>query len=264
MSMGCLKLAPTAYVFDRSIYCRVKEENRMHEFRIDDDAIAHVYLDDGKANVLNDASCAALRDGIDAAGEASARALVIHGKAKTFSAGIDLTMVREPDPVKRSATLSNVAHTMLAVWTAPIPTIAAVTGHAIAGGAILAMACDRRIGVKGEFKLGINETRLKMVFPTWAIVIAKAGLRPSAWNQVILEGNLYSPEDAVKFGILDEAVEIEDHAQTVSALAAELAQIPTGAYSGNKDLLRGAEARRASALVAQEMGAGFASDQIGT
>jgi enoyl-CoA hydratase len=235
----------------------------MHEFRIDEEAIAHIYLNDGKANVLNDASCAALRDGIAAAGDASARALVIHGKEKTFSAGIDLTMVREPDPAKRASTLSNVAHTMLAVWTAPIPTIAAVTGHAIAGGAILAMACDRRIGTKGPFKLGINETRLKMVFPTWAIVIAKAGLRPSAWNQVILEGKLLSPEEAVRFGILDEAVEIEDHDRMVAELAAELSEIPTGAYAGNKELLRGAEAKRAGALVAQEMGAGFASDQIG-
>lgn len=235
----------------------------MHEFRIDEEAIAHIYLNDGKANVLNDASCAALRDGIAAAGDASARALVIHGKEKTFSAGIDLTMVREPDPAKRASTLSNVAHTMLAVWTAPIPTIAAVTGHAIAGGAILAMACDRRIGTKGPFKLGINETRLKMVFPTWAIVIAKAGLRPSAWNQAILEGKLLSPEEAVRFGILDEAVEIEDHDRMVAELAAELSEIPTGAYAGNKELLRGAEAKRAGALVAQEMGAGFASDQIG-
>jgi enoyl-CoA hydratase len=235
----------------------------MHEYRIDDDGIAHVLLDDGKANVLNEATCAALRGGIDAATEARAGALVIHGREGMFSAGIDLSLVREADARRRSTALQTVAHTMLAVWTAPIPTVAAVTGHAIAGGAILAMACDRRVGTAGSFKIGINETRLRMVFPTWALVIAQASIRPSAWNETILQGDLVDPDGGVRTGILDEAVAPEAHEARVAEVAAGLAEIPTRAYAGNKALLRRAEAERAGALVAAEMGAGFASDQIG-
>lgn len=235
----------------------------MHEYRIDDDGIAHVLLDDGKANVLNEATCAALRGGIEAAAEARAGALVIHGRERMFSGGIDLSLVRDEDARRRSTGLQTVAHTLLAVWTAPIPTVAAVTGHAIAGGAILAMACDRRIGTAGPFKVGINETRLRMVFPTWALVIAQAGIRPSAWNETILQGDLVDPEGGVRTGILDEVLDAEAHAARVAEVAAGLAEIPTRAYAGNKALLRRAEAERAGALVALEMGAGFASDQIG-
>jgi len=235
----------------------------MHAYRIDDDGVAHVLLDDGKANVLNEETCAALRGGIDAAAEARCGALVVHGRTGMFSGGIDLSLVRAEDPQRRAAGLQTVAHTLLAVWTAPIPTVAAVTGHAIAGGAILALACDRRIGTSGAWKIGINETRLRMVFPTWALVIAQAGIRPSAWNETILAGDLVDPEGAVRVGFLDEAVAPEDHAARVAEVAAGLAEIPTRAYAGNKALLRRAEAGRAGALVADEMGAGFASDQIG-
>ncbi|MEY3361563.1 MAG: hypothetical protein RL531_1282 [Actinomycetota bacterium] len=235
----------------------------MHEYRIDDDGIAHVLLDDGKANVLNEATCAALRGGIESAAEARAGALVVHGRTGMFSGGIDLSLVRSDDPQRRATGLQTVAHTLLAVWTAPIPTVAAVTGHAIAGGAILALACDRRIGTEGAWKVGINETRLRMVFPTWALVIAQAGIRPSAWNATILEGNLVDPDGAVRAGFLDEVVPPETHAARVAEVAAGLAEIPTRAYAGNKSLLRRMEAERAGALVAAEMGAGFASDQIG-
>ena len=235
----------------------------MHEYRIDDDGIAHVLLDDGKANVLNEETCSALRGGIDAAAEARCGALVVHGRDGMFSGGIDLSLVRTEDPQRRASGLQAVAHTLLAVWTAPIPTIAAVTGHAIAGGAILAMACDRRIGTAGPFKIGINETRLRMVFPTWALVIARAGIRPSAWNETILQGDLVDPEGGVRTGILDEVVAADAHAPRVAEVAADLAEIPTRAYAGNKALLRRTEAERAAALVAAEMGAGFASDQIG-
>jgi enoyl-CoA hydratase len=235
----------------------------VHTFRVDD-GIAHVVLDDGKANVLNPALCAAVRGGIEAAAEARAGALVVHGRERMFSGGIDLGLVRESDPAIRATALQEVAHTMLALWTAPLPTVAAVTGHAIAGGAILAMACDRRIGTEGAFKVGINETRLRMVFPTWALVIAQAGIRREAWGATILEGDLVDPAAAVTQGILDEVVAADDHAARVAEVAAGLAEIPTRAYGGNKALLRGAEAARAGALVAAEMGGGFASDQIGT
>lgn len=235
----------------------------MHSFRVDD-GIAHVVLDDGKANVLNPESCAALRGGIAVAAEAGAGALVVHGREGMFSGGIDLSLVREPDPAVRAAGLQEVAHTLLAVWTAPLPTVAAVTGHAIAGGAILALACDRRIGTAGSFKVGINETRLRMVFPTWALVIAQAGIRREHWGATILQGDLVDPATAVGQGILEEVADPADHAARVAAVAAGLAEIPTRAYGGNKALLRGPDAARAGALVAAEMGGGFAADQIGS
>lgn len=222
------------------------------------DRVAHARMDDGKANALNAASCSALRDAIARAADDHAGALVIWGREGMFSGGIDLGVLRDDDPARRAGTLAQISHTLLAVWTAPIPTIAAVTGHAIAGGAILAMACDRRIGVTGDAKLGTNETALGMVLPTWAVVIVEAAVPTAHRTDVVLLGRLFDPEGAAGVGILERAVAPGDLHRAVDEAAAAVVGLPTHAYAGNKRMLRGARAEAAAALVSTEMGAGFA------
>ncbi|MBV8950143.1 MAG: enoyl-CoA hydratase/isomerase family protein, partial [Actinobacteria bacterium] len=109
------------------------------------DGVAHARLDDGKANVLNDASLAGLEDALVRAERDGAGALVIWGRPRCFSGGVDLELVRSIDASTRTASLRRIARGLLALWNAPLPTVAAVTGHAVAGGAVLALACDWRI-----------------------------------------------------------------------------------------------------------------------
>jgi enoyl-CoA hydratase len=230
-------------------------------YELDADGVAHARMDDGKANVLNDTSCAGLRDAIARAGDDRAGALVIWGREGMFSGGIDLTVIRSDDPEARLASLCGIAHTLLAVWTAPIPTVAAVTGHAIAGGAILAMACDRRIVTSGGAKppkLGVNETQLGMVFPTWAIAIVAAGIKPEHHTEVMLEGPLLDPAGAARVGLVHEVA--DDLVEAVARATGALAPLPTKAYAGNKAMLRRAVAAAAAERVAAEMGADFARD----
>jgi enoyl-CoA hydratase len=223
------------------------------EYRFDEGRVAHALMDDGKANVLNDASCSGLRTALARASDDGAGCLVVHGTSRMFSGGIDLEIIRGTDPVQRRISLETIAHTLLAMWTAPLPTIAAVTGHAIAGGAILAMACDHRIAVDQEAKIGVNETALGMTFPTWAAVIIEGAVSPSARSEVMLLGRLFDPQGAVRVGILDDVVAAASFDEALAEAAHERAALPTRAYAGNKRVLRAAEAKRAAALVSSEL-----------
>jgi enoyl-CoA hydratase len=219
-------------------------------------AVAHLDLDDGKANVLNDASIGELLDALERAGSDGAGALVIRGRPGCFSGGIDLAVLRSEDADVRLATLCRIATGLLSLWTAPIPTVAAVTGHAIAGGAVLAMACDRRIAIDDESaRIGLNETALGMTLPTWAVVIARAAIRPDRVADTMLLGRVFAPADAAATGIVERAVPRAGFDVAVAAAAAEAAALPTKAYAGTKFKLREADAERARAEIAQDMGA---------
>jgi enoyl-CoA hydratase len=223
------------------------------EYRLDEDHVAHALMDDGKANVLNDTSCAGLRSALARAGDDGAGCLVIHGRSRMFSGGIDLDIIRGSDPALRRVSLETIAHTLLAVWMAPLPTIAAITGHAIAGGAILAMACDHRVAVDETAKIGVNETALGMTFPTWATVIIEGAVSPNVRSEVMLVGRLFDPQGAARVGIIDQVVPSGSFDQAVAEAARERAALPTRAYAGNKRVLRAAEAKRAASLVSSEL-----------
>ncbi len=216
--------------------------------------VASLLLDDGKANALNEALVDALEGAIGRAGIDGAGALVIRGRPGCFSGGIDLKVLRRDDVASRLAELSRIASGLLAVWTAPIPTIAAVTGHAIVGGAVLAMACDRRIAIDDPaFRVGVNETALGMVLPTWALVICQAAIRPDRVTDTMLLGSIYPPAEAAATGMIERAVPAEHFDAAVEGAAAAAAALPTGAYAGTKRQLRGAEAARAASEIDREM-----------
>lgn len=217
--------------------------------------VARLELDDGKANALNDASIDSLLHGIDRARADGAGALVIRGRPGVFSGGIDLAVLRGDDARARLATLERIARGLLAVWTAPMPTVAAVTGHAIAGGAVLAMACDQRIAVDdAKHRIGTTETALGMALPTWAMVIARSAIRPDRLTETILLARTFAPDRAAEIGIVDRAVARKDFDAAITAAATEAAALPTAAYARTKLRLRGAEANRADALITEEMG----------
>ncbi len=216
--------------------------------------VAHLHLDDGKANALNAALVDALEGAIDQAGIDAAGALVIWGRPGCFSGGIDLKLLRRDDVESRLAELSRIASGLLSLWTAPIPTVAAVTGHAIAGGAVLAMACDRRVAIDDPaFRVGVNETALGMVFPTWALVIARAAIRPDRLTDTMLFGSIYPPREAAAAGLVERVVPAGEFEDAVASVAAQAAALPTGAYGGTKRQLRGSEAGRAKAEIEREM-----------
>ncbi len=224
-----------------------------------DEGVAHVRFDDGKANVLNDESMSGLEDAIARARGDHAGAMVIWGRPRCFSGGIDLKLLRETDAAKRTAALRHIARGLLAVWNAPLPTVAAITGHAVAGGAVLALACDWRIAADVDANIGLTETAIGLVMPTWATVIAQGALGTVAAEEAILGAAVLSPREAAEKGFVHEVVAAERFPARVSEYATELTELPTAVYGTTKNRLHSAASERAEAFVDTEMGPGFAA-----
>lgn len=130
--------------------------------------------------------------------------MVITGEGRIFSAGLDLVALDELGGEEVEDFVDRFSALMIQVLTARRPVVAAVNGHAVAGGCILALACDHRVGTVGDFKIGLNELALGLTLPASALEIARAALGPQAQRRVILAADLVDPAAAVELGVLDE------------------------------------------------------------
>ena len=200
------------------------------------DGVAVLTLDDGKANALSPDVLHALTDAI-ARAEGEAKALAVFGRPGKFCAGFDLkVMMSSPqaaqDLVKQGASV------FLGRSESSLPVVLGCTGHAIAGGALLLLTGDTRIGVQGPFKIGLNETSIGMQLPILGQELGRDRLDPRQLTAAIVQAKLYSPEGAVDAGYLDAAVAPDALVSSVLAEAKRLGAIPNAAYAGTKKQLR--------------------------
>lgn len=195
--------------------------------------VAWITMDDGKANAVSHDLLAALNAALDEA-EAKAKAVVIAGRPGRFSAGFDLKVMQAGTPEDVVALVRKGGELALRVFTFPMPVVAACTGHALAMGALLLLSCDTRIGVKGDFKLGLNETAIGMALPDFGLELPRARLHPHHLTQAVIQARVYDPEGAVEAGYLDGVVEDAALRDTAGRIAAEFATLPTQAYAANK------------------------------
>jgi len=201
--------------------------------------IARITFDDGKANAMYLPWFEALNRALDQAEKDKPGAVVIAGRTGMFSAGLNLKVLPTLSADDLHTTLTVFGRTMLRVFTFPIPTVAAITGHAVAGGAMLAFACDQRHMAEGPFRLHLNETAIGLILPTWAITIAQASV-PHRWhNEAILHARVYTPEEALEKGLIDglsrPAERLSDDAR---AAAASLGALDQNAYGQSKARMR--------------------------
>jgi enoyl-CoA hydratase len=189
------------------------------------------------ANALDSAFIAELgQAATEASRDPSVRAVILRGNDRFFSGGLDLKkMAAGEAPLVQSFGWGD---GIAAIWTLPKPTIAEVRGHAIAGGAILCLACDFRISAKGEHKIGLNETPIGLAFPPGAFEISRLGIAHTHFGRAILEGELYPPDRAREVGYLQEVVDPDRLSAHCLALARKVAAFPAGAYAYNKALLQ--------------------------
>lgn len=152
---------------------------------------------------------------------------VLTGEGSVFSAGLNLVELEPLDRETFPKFVEDFTVLMTLALTARYPLIAAVNGHAVAGGCVLAMACDHRIGVDGAFKIGMNEMAIGLTLPAIVTEILRGKLTPDKARTVILGGALYAPSDAVNEGLLDEVEpDAESALNRAVAFAGSLAQAP--------------------------------------
>jgi len=194
-------------------------------------------MDDGKANALSDAMIEALTAAL-AKAEAEAGAIVLAGRPDKFCAGFDLrTMMSGPENAK--ALLQKGSQLLLALYGASLPLVVACTGHALAGGALVVLTGDLRIAAAGAFRIGLNEVSIGLPVPVLAMELARDRLTAAALPSATLGARIYSPDEAVIAGYVDEVAPPEAVLPRAVAEATRLGALPRSAYRATKVRLRG-------------------------
>lgn len=165
-------------------------------------------------------------------------AVVVTGRPGFFSAGVDLKLAPTLDRDGQRELVEGINRTFLDWYAFPRPVVAAVNGHAIAGGLILALTGDRRIG-NGQGKLGLTELKAGLGYPLAAMGVVKAELSPPAARELALGSELIDQGRGLELGLLDEIVEPDALEERALEAAAELAALPRAVYARVKDQLRG-------------------------
>jgi enoyl-CoA hydratase len=201
-----------------------------------EDGVAVLRLDDGKVNVVSHRVIDLLHRYLDNA-EGEATAVAVIGRPGKLSAGFDLTEMTAG--IERTRALVGAGGKLLMrIYGHPQPVVVAVTGHALAAGALLTLSCDTRIGGDGPAKIGLNETAIGMGLPIFATELAQARLSPAHLTRSAIQAELYDPAGAVEAGYLDWVVPADECEAAAIAEARRLGQFRTGAYSHTKLALR--------------------------
>lgn len=198
---------------------------------------AIVAMDDGKANALSYAMIDALLEAV-ARAEREASAIVLAGRPERFCAGFDLkVMMAGPDPARQL--LRRGSELLMKLYGTPLPLVIACTGHALAGGALVVLTGDVRLGAAGAFRIGLNEVSIGLPVPVLAMELARDRLAPSALPRATLGAQIYAPDEAVTAGYLDGVVPVDELAARAAQEAARLGALSRQAYRATKDRLRG-------------------------
>jgi enoyl-CoA hydratase len=232
----------------------------MSTIRVDDreGGVRLLTLDRPPANAIDETLLTDLSEALcDARTDDAVRALVLTGAGKFFSGGLDLTApLRDGESIRRRLELYRDSH--LRLLTFPKPTIAMVNGHAIAGGLIMVLACDCRLGLGGEYRIGLNEVAIGASFPKMAFEIVRLRLTHAQASELLLGAALYPASHALRLGVVDELLPPDSFEATVLSRAAHLGAFPREAYAHTKAALAAEAVARVEAEPAEEAARGAA------
>lgn len=202
-----------------------------------DGGIATLTMDDGKVNAFDLDFFSRLDGALDECADDAA--VVLTGRPGMFSAGLNTKTMATLDTDGLTDLLVQFGRTFLRLWLEPRPMVAAVSGHAIAGGTILAMTCDHAVAADGEFGWGLTETTIGFPLPQWIIAVARGNVASHRLDDLLLPGRMVQPAEAVAVGFADELRAPEEVVDAALEHARELAKLPLRTYADTKRRLRG-------------------------
>jgi enoyl-CoA hydratase len=226
-------------------------------FELRDD-VAFIRMDDGKANAMSGPLLEGIGRALDRA-LVEAKAVVLMGRPGRFSAGFDLKVMMSSPQAARALVMEG-GELLMRLYEHPQPLVVACTGHAIAGGVLMVATGDVRIGVTGDFKLGLNEVANGMPVPILAHELARDRLDPRSFVQSVLFAQLWDPEEAVRVGWLDRVVPAEELEARAIEQAKALAQLPKSAFAVTKRSMR----RKTIAYVRETIEQNLAEFNVGS
>jgi enoyl-CoA hydratase len=200
--------------------------------------IAVLTMRHGKANAMDGTFCEDLIGRLHELRGSPTRAVVITGQGKIFSAGVDLVQALDGGPDYFRKFLPPLRRAFEEVFFYEKPVVAAVNGHAIAGGCVLTCAADRRLMAQGDGRIGITELLVGVPFPVIALEIMRSAAAPQHFERVVYSGATFAPDAAVALGLIDEAVPADALLERALAAAEKLAALGPDAFALTKRQVR--------------------------
>jgi enoyl-CoA hydratase len=199
--------------------------------------VAHIQMDDGKANALSEIMVGELGEALIRA-EKEASAVVLSGRPDRFCAGFDLKVMMS-SPYAAQKLLRTGAGLLMKIYGSPLPIVAACTGHALAAGALVLLTADVRVGASGNFRIGLNEVAIGLPVPVLAMELARDRLVTAELGRATLRAQIYTPEEATRAGYLDEVLPPGELAARAKEEAGKLGGLSPMAFRATKKRLRG-------------------------
>lgn len=218
---------------------------------VDRDGIAVLKLNRPKVNALGASFMNEWAERVEALDADGSRGLVVIAEGKTFCAGLDLVELKDASRDAVVDVVDALYRLSRALFTFRKPLVAALNGHAIAGGAYLALACDRRLMVKGESRFGLTESAIGLALPAHGIPMIEYALTRGVAEELLYAGKTYAADEMLARGVVDRLVEpgdlLEEALQDIRSRTPSLA-----AYSDIKRRLRTVALARMDAARAED------------
>jgi enoyl-CoA hydratase len=202
------------------------------------DDIAVLRIEHGKANALDTEMTADVSNALQELRRGGTRAAVLTGTGSIFGAGVDLFRVIDGGDAYAAAFVPELARFLGELFDFPLPLVAAVNGHAIAGGCIVACACDYRLMAEGTGTIGVPELLVGVPFPTAAIEIMRFAVPPHELQGLVYTGRTCGAEEALRRGLVNEVVPADQLLPRAREVALQLGRIPPAVFTATKRALR--------------------------
>lgn len=216
-----------------------------------EDGVATLVADRPPANAMDVTLLGDLVAAVEEVAADPPAAVVLAGRPGFFSAGADLKAVPGYGPDEQRAMVEGINRMALGVYALPCPVVGAITGHAIAGGMVLALCTDLRVA-SSEGRYGLTEVRVGVPYPQAAIGVVQAELAPPALRLLAFGNALHDARRCLELGVFDEVVEPGAVLPRALEIARELAALPADVYARTKGDLRGAAIERLRAAAADD------------
>ena len=200
---------------------KISEHGSIGEIRMDRPPVNAMNLE--FINALNDAHARLCSDG--------AEAIIISGKEGLFSAGLDVPALLGQKRAQLVEFWERFFVLMNSLAASPVPVAAAITGHAPAGGAVLALHCDYRIAARGDFLIGLNEVRVGLPVPPNILFMLENIVGPRQAMLLASSGTMLVPDKALELGFIDELADPHNVVAGALSWAEQLLALPPTAMN---------------------------------
>lgn len=202
------------------------------------DAILELRLARPPVNALDPVLVQMLRHAVVQAPAQGARAIVLSGHPGMFSAGLDVVKLLELDHVGISLFWQDFFALLAALGRSPVPTVAAITGHSPAGGAVLGLFCDYRVMARGMFRIGLNEVQVGLTVPEVIQYACRRLVGAHRAERLMVAGAMMESEEAHRIGFVDELTEVEGVVPRALSWCRQHLALPPEAMSETRRLAR--------------------------